>query len=72
MSLINSRLCKVEINYAIFFSMISGNIICKNSERWRVVFTYAQAAEFHLTFVRWELHNCLICKIPVSTIKLSQ
>ena len=27
MSLINSKLCKVEINYAIFFSIISGNTI---------------------------------------------
>ena len=27
MSLINSKLCKFEINYAIFFSVISGNTI---------------------------------------------
>ena len=27
MSLINSKLCKFEMNYAIFFSIISGNTI---------------------------------------------
>ena len=27
MSLINSKLCKLEINYALFFSIISGNTI---------------------------------------------
>ena len=28
MSLINSKLCKFQIKYAIFFSIISGNTIC--------------------------------------------
>ena len=27
MSLINSKLCKLELNHAIFFSIISGNTI---------------------------------------------
>ena len=31
MSLINSKLCKFEINYALFFSIISGKTVCSTT-----------------------------------------
>ena len=45
MSLINSMLCKFEINYAIFFSIISGNTILLFSYQLSLYIAYFSIAE---------------------------